>query len=67
MLGGFASSWRRHTVHAARLEEVAVKGAQVVAEAHADPGHDVAGCHARMCTSGRTAIPATTPPPATPR
>ena len=51
MLGGFASSHAADTVHAARLEAVAVKGAQVVAAAHADPGHDVAGCHARMCTS----------------
>ena len=31
MLGGFASAMRRDTVHAARLEAVAVKGAQVVA------------------------------------
>lgn len=51
MLGGFASACAADTVHAARLEAVAVKGAQVVAAAHADPGHDVTGCHARMCTS----------------
>ena len=51
MLGGFASANAAGTVHAARLEAVAVKGAQVVAAAHADPGHDVAGCHARMCTA----------------
>ena len=51
MLGGFASACASDTVHAARLEAVAVKGAQVVAEAHAAPGHDVAGCHARMCTT----------------
>jgi hypothetical protein len=51
MLGGFASANASDTVHAARLEAVAVKGAQVVAGAHADPGHDVAGCHARMCTA----------------
>ena len=51
MLGGFASSCAADTVHAARLEPVAVKGAQVVAAAHADPGHDVAACHARMCTA----------------
>lgn len=51
MLGGFASSCAADTVHAAALEQVAVKGAQVVAAAHADPGHDVARCHARMCTS----------------
>ena len=51
MLGGFASANASDTVHAARLEAVAVKGAQVIAEAHADPGHDVAGCHARMCTA----------------
>ena len=51
MLGGFASANASDTVHAARLEAVAVKGAQVVAAAHADPGHDVAGCHARMCTA----------------
>ena len=51
MLGGFASSNAADTVHAARLEAVAVKGAQVVAAAHADPGHDVTGCHARMCTA----------------
>jgi transposase len=51
MLGGFASSNAAGTVHAARLEAVAVKGAQVVAAAHADPGHDVAACHARMCTA----------------
>jgi transposase len=51
MLGGFASANAADTVHAARLEQVAVKGAQVVAAAHADPGHDVAGCHARMCTA----------------
>jgi transposase len=50
LLGGFASACAADTVHAARLEAVAVKGAQVVAGAHADPGHDVAGCHARMCT-----------------
>ena len=51
MLGGFASGNAAGTVHAARLEAVAVKGAQVVARAHADPGHDVAACHARMCTA----------------
>jgi transposase len=51
MLGGFASANASDTVHAARLEAVAVKGAQVVAAAHADPGHDVTGCHARMCTA----------------
>lgn len=51
MLGGFASANASDTVHAARLEAVALKGAQVVAGAHADPGHDVAGCHARMCTT----------------
>jgi len=51
MLGGFASACASDTVHAARLEAVALKGAQVVAGAHADPGHDVAGCHARMCTA----------------
>ncbi|HEY6310979.1 MAG TPA: transposase [Streptosporangiaceae bacterium] len=51
MLGGFACSCASDTVHAGRLEAVAVKGAQVVAGAHADPGHDVAGCHARMCTA----------------
>ena len=51
MLGGFASANASDTVHAARLEQVAVKGAQVVAAAHADPGHDAAACHARMCTS----------------
>src|SRR6266536_3563252 len=48
MLGGFASGNAAGTVHAARLEAVAVKGAQVVARAHADPGHDVAACHAQM-------------------
>jgi transposase len=51
MLGGFASSCAADTVHAARLEAAAVKGAQVVAAAHAGRGHDVAGCHARMCTA----------------
>jgi transposase len=51
MLGGFASSNAADTVHAARLEQLAVKGAQVVAAAHADPGHDAARCHARMCTA----------------
>jgi transposase len=51
MLGGFATGTSSDTVHAARLEAVAVKGAQVVAEAHAGPGHDTAGCHARMCTA----------------
>lgn len=51
MLGGFASACAADTVHAARLENVAVKGAQVVAEAHAGPGHDLASCHARMCTA----------------
>jgi hypothetical protein len=51
MLGGFASATSSDTVHAARLEAVAVKGAQIVAEAHAGPGHDTAGCHARMCTA----------------
>jgi len=51
MLGGFASANASDTVHAARLEAVAVKGAQVVARAHAGPGHDVAACHARMCTA----------------
>jgi len=49
MLGGFASANASDTVHAARLEQVAAKGAQVVAEAHADPRHDAAACHARMC------------------
>jgi transposase len=57
MLGGFASSNAADTVHAARLEAVAVKGAQVVAAAHADPGHDMAACHARMCTAGDPADP----------
>jgi transposase len=51
MLGGFATGTSSDTVHAARLEAVAVKGAQVVAEAHAGPGHDVSRCHARMCTA----------------
>ncbi len=51
MLGGFAAGTPSDTVHAARLEAVAVKGAQVVAAAHAEPGHDVSGCHARMCTA----------------
>jgi hypothetical protein len=51
MLGGFASACASDIVHAARLEAVAVKGAQVVASAHAGPGHDVAGCHSRMCTA----------------
>ena len=57
MLGGFASSCAAGTVHAARLEAVAVKGAQVVAEAHAAPGHPVAACHARMCTAEDPAGP----------
>lgn len=57
MLGGFASASAADTVHAARLEQVAVKGAQVVAAAHADPGHDAAGCHARMCTAEDAAGP----------
>jgi transposase len=57
MLGGFASSNAADTVHAARLEAVAVKGAQVVAEAHAAPGHPVAACHARMCTAEDAADP----------
>jgi transposase len=52
MLGGFASGCAADTVHAARLEQVAVRGAQVVAAAHAGPGHDITGCHARMCTAG---------------
>jgi transposase len=51
MPGGFASANASDTVHAARLEAVALRGAQVVAGAHADPGHDVPGCHARMCTT----------------
>jgi transposase len=51
LLGGFASGNASDTVHAARLEAVAVKGAQVVAQAHAGPGHDMAACHARMCTA----------------
>ncbi len=51
MLGGFASACAADTVHAARLEQVAVKGAQVVAAAHAGPGHDIGTCHARMCTA----------------
>jgi transposase len=51
MLGGFASANPSDTVHAARLEAVAVTGAQVVAGAHAAPGHPVAACHIRMCTS----------------
>jgi transposase len=57
MLGGFASACAADTVHAARLEAVAVKGAQVVAAAHADPGHDVTSCHARMCTAKDPAHP----------
>jgi hypothetical protein len=57
MLGGFASANASDTVHAARLEAVAVKGAQVVAEAHADPRHDVAACHARMCTADDPGYP----------
>jgi hypothetical protein len=57
MLGGFASSCATGTVHAARLEAAAVKGARVVAEAHAAPGHDVSGCHARMCTAEDPAGP----------
>jgi hypothetical protein len=56
--GGFGGlSNAADTVHAARLEQVAVKGAQVVAAAHADPGHDAAACHARMCTSAAKADP----------
>jgi transposase len=51
MLGGFATGTSSDTVHAARLEAAAVKGARVVAAAHADPGHDTASCHARMCTA----------------
>jgi transposase len=51
MLGGFASANASDTVHADRLEAVVAKGAQVVAAAHADPGHDVAGCHSRLCTA----------------
>ena len=51
MPGGFAAATSSDTVHAARLEAVAVKGAQVAAAAHADPGHDAAACHARMCTA----------------
>jgi len=57
MLGGFASACAADTVHAARLEAVAVKGAQVVAGAHAAPGHPVAACHARMCTAEDPAGP----------
>ena len=57
MLGGFASACAADIVHAARLEAVAVKGAQVVAAAHAAPGHDAAACHARMCTSRDKADP----------
>jgi transposase len=57
MLGGFASSNAADTVHAARLEAVAVKGARIVAEAHAAPGHPVAACHARMCTAEDAADP----------
>ena len=57
MLGGFASSNAADTVHAARLEQVAVKGAQIVAGAHAAPGHPVAACHARMCTADDAAGP----------
>ena len=57
MLGGFASSNAADTVHAARLEQVAVKGAQVIAAAHADPGHDVASCHARMCAAASPGDP----------
>jgi transposase len=57
MLGGFASACAADTVHAARLEQVAVKGAQVVAAAHAGPGHDVDRCHARMCTADDPAGP----------
>lgn len=51
MLGGFASSNAADIVHAARLEQVAVKGAQIVTAAHAGPGHGITGCHARMCTA----------------
>jgi len=57
MLGGFASGNASGTVHAARLEAVAVKGAQVVAQAHAADGHRSAACHARMCTSKDKADP----------
>ena len=57
MLGGFAAGTPSDTVHAARLEAVALKGARVVAEAHAAPGHDVPGCHARMCTAEDPADP----------
>lgn len=57
MLGGFASACASDTVHAAALEQVAVKGAQIVAAAHADPGHDAAACHARMCTAEDAAGP----------
>src|SRR5260370_38996232 len=51
LLGGFASGCAADTVHAARLEAVALAGAQVVAGAPADPGHDVAGGHARIGTA----------------
>ena len=67
MLGGFASANASDTVHAARLEAVAVKGAQVIAEAHADPGHDVAAATPGCAPRKIPAIPATTQPPATRR
>jgi hypothetical protein len=53
MLGGFVSHCPADTVHAARLEQVAARGAQVVTAAHAGPGHDTVSCHTRMCTAGK--------------
>lgn len=50
-LGGLAGNRTTDVSYAADLEQLAVKGAAVVAAAHAAARHDITACHARMCTS----------------
>ena len=67
MPGGFASACASDTVHAARLEQVALKGTQVVPGRTPIPATTwpaaTPGCAPRKIP----AIPATTSPPAMPR
>ena len=60
MLGGYACQDTGDAQQAARLEAVALKGAAVVAAAHAAHAGDpqqLAACHDRLCTSPETGTP----------
>lgn len=44
-------------MHAARLDAITGKGTQGRRRAYADPGHDLTGCHTRVCTAEDPATP----------